>query len=69
MDPLWTSRNARLATGPALWRVHHYSGGIPRLVNAVCDKSLLAAYVEQRDWIDYRTVGRAVAELEGDIEV
>src|SRR5262245_32407830 len=25
-------------TRPALWRIHHYSGGIPRLVNAVCDK-------------------------------
>ena len=54
-------------TAPALWRVHHYSGGIPRLVNAVCDKCLLAGFVQQRDQIDFRMVGRAIRELEGDI--
>jgi general secretion pathway protein A len=54
-------------TRPALWRVCNYSGGIPRLVNAVCDKALLAGYVEHSDRITYRMVGRAVRELEGDI--
>ena len=54
-------------TRPALWRVHHYSQGIPRLVNAVCDKALLAGFVQQSDRIDYRMVGRAVRELEGNI--
>lgn len=54
-------------TRPALWRVHHYSQGIPRLVNAVCDKALLAGFVLQSDRIDYRMVGRAVRELEGNI--
>jgi general secretion pathway protein A len=32
-------------TRPALWRVYDYSQGIPRLVNAVCDKALLAGFV------------------------
>jgi general secretion pathway protein A len=54
-------------TGPALWRVHHYSQGIPRLVNAVCDKALLAGYVRQSKRIDFRMVGQAVRELEGTI--
>lgn len=54
-------------TGWALWRVHRYSKGIPRLVNALCDKSLLAGYVQQKDRIDYRTVGLAINELEGKI--
>ncbi|MCL4787546.1 MAG: AAA family ATPase [Verrucomicrobia bacterium] len=54
-------------TQPALWRVHRYSGGIPRLVNAVCDKALLAGFVQQSGKINYRMVGRAVRELEGDI--
>jgi general secretion pathway protein A len=54
-------------TQPALWRVHRYSGGIPRLVNAVCDKALLAGFVQQAEKISYRMVGRAVRELEGDI--
>jgi general secretion pathway protein A len=54
-------------TRPALWRIYNYSGGIPRLVNAVCDKALLAGYVEHSDRINFRMVGRAVRELEGDI--
>jgi general secretion pathway protein A len=54
-------------TRPALWRVHRYSQGIPRLVNAVCDKALLAGYVQQSERIDFRMVGQAVRELEGHI--
>jgi general secretion pathway protein A len=56
-------------TRPALWRVFCYSQGIPRLVNAVCDKCLLAGFVEQRGRIDYRLVGRAIRELEGTIDI
>jgi general secretion pathway protein A len=56
-------------TSAALWRVYNYSKGIPRLINAVCDKSLLAGYVAQRDRIDFSTVGRAVRELEGRIDI
>lgn len=59
------SRGAPYFTPWALWRIHHYSRGIPRLINAVCDKSLLAGYVRQTDRIDFRTVGLAIRELEG----
>ena len=45
------------------------SGHVVFLVNAVCDKSLLAGYVKQQACIDYRTVGTAIRELEGDIQV
>jgi general secretion pathway protein A len=54
-------------TPPAVWRVFGYSKGIPRLVNAVCDKALLAGFVERSDRINYWMVGRAIRELEGDI--
>jgi general secretion pathway protein A len=54
-------------TTPAVWRVFRYSGGIPRLVNAVCDKALLAGYVERSQRINFRMVGRAIRELEGNI--
>jgi general secretion pathway protein A len=54
-------------TKAALWRVHRYSQGVPRLVNAVCDKALLAGFVHQRDQIDFRIIGQAVRELEGYI--
>ncbi|HKQ39036.1 MAG TPA: AAA family ATPase [Verrucomicrobiae bacterium] len=52
-------------TQPALWRVFNYAKGIPRLVNALCDKCLLAGYVQQRSHINYRLVGSAIRELEG----
>lgn len=54
-------------TAPALWRVFRYSNGVPRLINALCDKALLAGYVKQSDRISYGMVGRAMRELEGDI--
>jgi general secretion pathway protein A len=53
----------------ALWRVFNYSRGIPRLINAVCDKALLAGFVEQSDRINYRMVGCAIRELEGNIHL
>ena len=55
-------------TLPALWRIYRYSGGIPRTINALCDKCLLAGYVEQSDLVNYRMVGRAMRELEGQIQ-
>jgi general secretion pathway protein A len=56
-------------TRPAVWRIHHHSGGIPRLVNAICDKALLAGYVNQREQLNYRVIGAAIRELEGNIGV
>lgn len=53
-------------TKPALWRIQSYSQGVPRLVNAICDKALLAGFVNRRERIDYRTIGVAIRELEGD---
>jgi len=61
------AKGAPYFTRPALWRVYFYSRGIPRLVNAVCDKALLAGYVEHSDRISHRMVGRAIRELEGKI--
>ena len=61
------SRGVPTFSGPAVWRVFRYSKGIPRLVNALCDKALLAGFVERSYRINYRMVGRAIRELEGDI--
>ncbi len=46
--------------------VFKYSCGVPRLVNAVCDKTLLAGYVFQTNILTKAMVKRAVAELEGE---
>ena len=50
----------------AVWRVFNYSRGIPRLVNAVCDKCLLAGWVNQSNGINFGVANRAVRELEGE---
>ena len=52
-------------TRPALRSIHRFSGGVPRLINAVCDKALLCGYVEGRDVLGWRQVRRAVRSLKG----
>jgi len=49
----------------AMRRIHGYSKGVPRLVNAICDKTLLCGYVLGVDNLTGRHVGRAIRELEG----
>lgn len=63
------AQGAPYFTGAALWRVYRYSRGIPRLVNAVCDKCLLAGYVHESDRIDFRIAGLAIRELEGKLDI
>lgn len=50
----------------ALGSIYRYSGGVPRLVNAVCDKTLLCGYVTGDDHLTWRHVRRAIRELEGE---
>jgi general secretion pathway protein A len=49
----------------ALRSIYRYSHGVPRLINAVCDKTLLCGYVLGTDRLLGRHVRRAVRELEG----
>ena len=51
----------------AIRRVHRYSHGVPRLVNAVCDKALLYGYVNGTYQLTGRAVRQAVRELEGEV--
>jgi general secretion pathway protein A len=52
----------------AIRSIHRYAGGVPRLINAVCDKALLAGFVEGKDRLTWRQIRRAIRELEGDIQ-
>lgn len=54
-----------LFSAPALTAIRRASGGIPRLINVLGHKALIAAYVEDRFQIERRHVARAVAESEG----
>ena len=52
-------------TRPAYRAIHSYSRGVPRLINAVCDKALLCGYVQGRDHLGWRQIRRAIHDLEG----
>jgi len=43
--------------------VHEYSGGVPRLVNVICDNALLSGYADELTWIGRRTIRESVEAL------
>jgi len=47
----------------AMHRVHVFTGGIPRLVNILCDRALLGAYTHGKSMVDAPIVKRAAREL------
>jgi len=55
----------RLFTKGALHLVHRLSGGVPRVINTICDRALLGAYAKQRDRINRRLVRKAASEVIG----
>lgn len=62
------ARDVGLFTDRAVGRIAHYAGGIPRLVNILCDHCLLFGYADQTRRIDEEMVDAAIAYLEGGIE-
>jgi general secretion pathway protein A len=49
----------------ALGSIHRRSRGVPRLINALCDNTLLAGFVDGTDRLRWRHVRRAARELAG----
>jgi general secretion pathway protein A len=45
---------------PVLYRI---TGGVPRLINLVCDRALLGAYAGGRERVDRKTLARAAREV------
>jgi len=56
--------NRQLFTDRAMRRVARYAGGVPRLVNLVCEHSLLIGYADQVRRIDHQVVAEAIRSLE-----
>ena len=50
----------------AIKYVHKKSEGIPRRLNLLCDRALLAAYNEQQPVVKVKHIKQAVTELDGD---
>jgi general secretion pathway protein A len=47
----------------ALWSIQRYSQGIPRIINNLCDKAILAAYIRESDEVSWWDVRRAIRDL------
>jgi len=56
---------SRLFDKNAIKVIYKLTGGIPRLINNLCDRSLLGAYSEGKEQVDQRIVKQAARELFG----
>jgi general secretion pathway protein A len=52
-------------TPHALREVHRLSGGVPRVINVICDRALLAAYTQDRHRVATSMVRRSAEEVFG----
>ena len=43
--------------------IHRYTGGVPRLINTLCDTSLLCAFADEKESVDLDDVKSAITEL------
>jgi general secretion pathway protein A len=57
-------RATRLFTRPALRLLHGVSGGVPRLLNMIAHRALLAAFVAREPHVSRRLVARAYREIQ-----
>lgn len=57
-----------LFTRKAIKVLHKYSGGIPRLINLLCERALMAGYAQSKVPIDHHMVRQAAAEVIGEEE-
>jgi general secretion pathway protein A len=45
--------------------LYRLTGGVPRLINVICDRALLGAYVQGKDRVDGETLRTAAREVSG----
>lgn len=65
LEAAGADRPDSIFTPAAIERIHRSSGGIPRLINVLCHKSLLAAVSSNDYQVGRRHVGRALDDTEG----
>jgi general secretion pathway protein A len=52
-------------TGAALREVHRLSGGVPRIINVICDRALLGAFTQEQHHIGAGMIREAASEVYG----
>lgn len=58
-------RGEGIFTHRALKEIYRYSCGLPRLINAACDRALLTGYARDRTKIDARVAKAGIREMDG----
>src|SRR3989338_1146601 len=53
----------QLIPAALMGRLYRLSGGIPRIINVLCDRALLGTYVQGKERIDRATLGQAAREV------
>ena len=56
----------KVFSNSALRRVYKYSGGVPRLINVICDRALLGAYTRNEKSVSAPVLRKAAQEVLGE---
>ena len=54
-------------TNAAISRIHKYSQGIPRIINVLCDRTLMGAYGQSKHKVDRAMVNMAAKEVLNEV--
>ncbi len=57
-------KDERLFARGTIGLIHHYTGGIPRLINILCDTAMLSAFVESKSKITLKMIEDVIMELQ-----
>ena len=58
--------NRKLFSPRTIDRLFQLSGGIPRMINLLCDRTLLGTYVQGKSMVDLPTLNKAAREVFGE---
>ena len=61
-------QNAQLFPDHTISQLYRLSKGIPRLLNVLCDRSLLGTYVQNKPVVDTKTLSTAAKEVFGELK-
>ena len=53
---------------PIINKVYRLSGGVPRLINVLCDRALLGTYARNKDIVNVSTLSEAAREVFGEMK-
>ena len=64
LDVVAQNNSGPYFTEDSIDEIYHYSAGIPRLINVLCDRVLLIGYVTNKKTIDGKLVREGIRDLE-----